>query len=86
MIKIKNIIIWNLEQVSLISYCDEDLPVQSTLSCMKLNRVQVLHCRCLTFFSAKNGRNTLLFNLGNYFLLGKYLVLEIITTKSHMKL
>ena len=30
--------------------------------------------------------NTLLFNLGNIFLLGKYLVLEITTTKSHMKL
>ena len=30
--------------------------------------------------------NTLFFNFGFFFLLGKYLVLEITTTKSHMKL
>ena len=35
----------------------------------------------------QNTLNTLLFNLGNYFfLLGKYLGLETIITKSHMKL
>ena len=41
---------------------------------------------CIIFVAPSYLESCLLFNLGNYFELEKYLVLEITPTKSHMKL
>ena len=48
--------------------------------------LELFLCFSLDRFIAVSAHNTLLFNLGNYFVfLRKYLVLEIATTKSHMR-